>query len=478
MLERLIGWLEGFTEAGKALNSKNATKLRQIHDHSATMLEMACAPSKMHEAWRSFGEHSQAVQDAIRAMLGSEHGCWIQDMWDDHCVYGVYDYGEYGSRRNALYEVTFAVDVDGKVSLGMPTAVRPVTTYEPVPESLSESEDLPPAAVDLTGDCIPLIEKAVKDDGTIPIKIIAPGWGSSGYYAESVLQRDIPGAFPIGTKMYWNHPTLTEATERPERDLDFLAAKTVSTPAWRADGPAGPGMYADAKVYEGYARKVADLAPDIGLSIIAAGYAKQGEAEGRSGPIIEKIVRGESIDFVTTPGAGGKILTQFAEAARRPAVVQETRNMPTLEELQTRIDALEAQNAQLREAADSRTAEAARLREGQMLARTRELVSATLAANEELLPVTRDRLFEAQIKQPPLKDGALDEAKLIERVQDAARHELAYLASAGGSGRIVGMGGSAPRALTEAEVQQALAATFKQIGISESGAAIAARGRQ
>lgn len=77
-----------------------------------------------------------------------------------------------------------------------------------------------------------------------------------------------------------------------------------------------------------------------------------------------------------------------------------------------------------------------------------------------------------------MKDGALNEAALIERVQDAARVEKAYLASASGSGRIVGMGGAARKELTEADVQQELASVFSTIGLSESGAALAARGRR
>lgn len=479
MFEQLLAWLAGFTEAGRALNAKNTSKLQQIHDHAATMLEMGCAPGKMQEAWRSFGENSDAVRNAIAELLGDGCGCYIRDMWDDKAVYACY------GRTEGTYEVSYTIDADGKVTLGTPVQVRPVTTYEPVPASLIE----PPEAAGATGpmfdeaaataiisDCVPLIEKAVASDGTIPIKIIAPGWGSSGYYSEAVLKRDIPQAFPVGTKMYWNHPTLTEATERPERDLRDLAAKTVSAPTWRADGPAGPGMYADAKVYEGYAPAVNDLAADIGLSIVAAGYATAGEADGRKGPIIEKIVRGESIDFVTTPGAGGKILTQFAEAARsRPASAGET--TMTLEELQRRIEALEADNARLREAHDARVTEAGRLRESQLIARTREIVSATLHANEDLYPVTRDRIFAEAIKNPPIVDGQLDEAALRTRTEDMARAELAYLATTTGSGRIVGMGGQPPRELTEADVEAELAGVFGRVGLSESGAKLAARGR-
>ena len=132
----------------------------------------------------------------------------------------------------------------------------------------------------------------------------------------------------------------------------------------------------------------------------------------------------------------------------------------------------------MREGYDAMALELARLKEATITARGRELVSATLTADDELLPITRDRLFEAQIKNLPLKDGALDEAALIERVQDAARVEKAYLAATTGSGRITGMGGTARQELTEADVQQELAGVFGTIGLSESGAALAARGRR
>ena len=36
------------------------------------------------------------------------------------------------------------------------------------------------------GMYMPLVEKAVRLDGTIPLKIIQPGWGSSGYYPKEV----------------------------------------------------------------------------------------------------------------------------------------------------------------------------------------------------------------------------------------------------------------------------------------------------
>lgn len=161
----------------------------------------------------------------------------------------------------------------------------------------------------------PLAERAVRRDGTIGLKLIEPGWGASGYYSKEVLERDVPKAFPAGTHMYWNHPTLSEQQERPERDLRDLSAVLVSDPHWQESGPSGPGMYADAAVFAGYRETIDDIAEHIGVSIMGSGVTSRGEIEGKSGVVVEEIVTGHSVDFVTKPGAGGKIVSIF-EGAR------------------------------------------------------------------------------------------------------------------------------------------------------------------
>lgn len=161
----------------------------------------------------------------------------------------------------------------------------------------------------------PLIEKALRRDGTVGLRLIGPGWGSSGFYPVETLRRDGPLTFKAGTKMYWNHPTMSQESERPEGDLRDLAAVLVSDARWEEAGQAGPGLYADAKVFGDYARAVEELAPHIGVSIRASGRAMSGEAEGRQGSIINAITAARSVDFVTEPGAGGRVVEMF-EAAR------------------------------------------------------------------------------------------------------------------------------------------------------------------
>lgn len=323
----------------------------------------------------------------------------------------------------------------------------------------------------LAGDFIPLVEKAVRRDGTIAVKMIQPGWGSSGYYSREVLERDVPKVFPKGTHMYWNHPTLSEQSERPERDLRDLAAVTVSEPRFQEDGPAGPGVYADAKVFAGYGDAINEIAEHIGVSIFGKGVAKNGVAEGREGRIVEKITDGSSVDFVTRPGAGGAVVSVFESApgAARLSEPEQTPQAEMSESAQDNETALEniveARNMdevqELRESLataqqtiQEQAGQLARLQEQLVLRDARDFV-ATRLAETELPDVTRQRLVRQLAANPPVADGALNEAMLAESVTaavEAAEAEVAAIA--GMTGQIRGQGGQPAQAtptLEEAE---------------------------
>jgi|688.fasta_scaffold162601_3 hypothetical protein len=136
-------------------------------------------------------------------------------------------------------------------------------------------------------------------------KVIESGWGSSGYYGASMLAEFGPKVFKAGTKVFMNHPSASEASDRPERDVHQLAGKLVSDAVFRESG-----LYAEIEFYSHYAPIIEEMADDVGLSIHALGNAVEGEAEGRQGPIIESLVEDPftSVDVVTVAGAGGKFV--------------------------------------------------------------------------------------------------------------------------------------------------------------------------
>ena len=341
------------------------------------------------------------------------------------------------------------------------TIAMPAEAVEKLKDALSAIEAEPPAepasaptaeSAEITGDCIALSEKALADDGTFPVKVIQPGWGSSGYYSEGLLKRDIPKVFPAGTHMYWNHQTPSEESQRPEGDLRNLAAVLVETPGWQEHGIYGPGMYARGKAFGEYRKAIEELAPHIGVSIRAMGSAVKGEAEGRKGRIISELSAGRSVDFVTKPGAGGRVLELFesARSGASPTPPQEAKSMDELQEAQARIATAEAtiterdaKIAEQSEALAARDAEIAALREKELLARACEIADGKLA--EAKLPdVTKARLRAGLTGNPPISEGALDEAAYEAAIKAAVDEATAEVAAIRGSGvRGVGPGQAA-----------------------------------
>ncbi|MFZ5856775.1 MAG: hypothetical protein ACOYZ6_08090 [Chloroflexota bacterium] len=354
--------------------------------------------------------------------------------------------------------------------------------------AVSESEDTDDDGIDLSesgnGMFVPLIEKAVRRDGTIPIKIIQPGWGSSGFYPADVLERDGPRVFTKGTKMFWDHQTPTEEAERPEGSLNNLAAELVTDARYQANGPAGAGLYADAKVFEAYQKSVEDLAPHIGVSIRASGRAQQGSAEGREGPIITELIARKSVDFVTAPGAGGQIISMF-EAARSNLAVQKATSgdVDSYPMKEARMDEKDLQKLQesittLQTTLGTVTDENARMKEALALRDAKDMVREALSAST-MPDVTKTRLIESLSANPPMKDGSLDSETLKTRIEEAVKAEVKYLEQVVGVGKIHGLGESAAEDedLDEAKVQGELEGAFADLGLSEAGVKIAVKGR-
>lgn len=346
----------------------------------------------------------------------------------------------------------------------------------------SDDGDVETAEAAIGNEYVPLVE-ALRRDGTVALKLIRPGWGSSGYYPAEVLERDGPVVFPAGLKLFWNHPTLTEESERPEGDLRSLAGELVSGARWDANGASGPGLYADAKVFKPYQEAVNELAPHIGVSIRAQGRAMAGEADGRQGRIVQQLISARSVDFVTEPGAGGQIISMF-EAARPTSIERrdsgstDNGELPfqednRMEELQTQLTEAQRQIEAL-QVANARLAEALVLRDARSLA-------AEVLAEATLPDVTRRRLLGQVASNPPVgEDGQLDALALRTRVQEAVNAETQYLAEAAGygAGRIQGLGGAQSGGqVDEAAVQARMAEAFRSLGLSEAGAQAAVNGR-
>jgi len=155
--------------------------------------------------------------------------------------------------------------------------------------------------------------------GRLQVGLITPGWGSSGYYSDKVLENAATAkVFPAGTQMFLDHETESEKYDRPERSVRDLAAVLTEDAVWD-----GTQLVGEAQVFGPFVDMLTDedFAKAIGLSIRAYADGTIGEAEGRKGRIITELVEAVSVDFVTKAGRGGQIL-QVLESARPAQVVE------------------------------------------------------------------------------------------------------------------------------------------------------------
>lgn len=150
------------------------------------------------------------------------------------------------------------------------------------------------------------------ESGLLEVEFITPGWGSSGYYSRQVLEAAAP-LFEAGTHMYFDHPSTTERQDRPERSVRDLAAVITESAIDKTTG----AITGRVKPLAAYKDLLTDetFAKNVGLSIRgSATDVVVGEAEGRTGPIIEGLAAIDSVDFVTRAGRGGRVLSVLESA--------------------------------------------------------------------------------------------------------------------------------------------------------------------
>lgn len=157
------------------------------------------------------------------------------------------------------------------------------------------------------------------------ITLITPGWGSSGYYSPAVLEQAAADrVFPRRTQQHIDHD--------PDGGVGSVANLAAALnedarwePNWVDPETGNKGrLVAESRVFSHKREMLSEIKDVIGASIAAAAEVSMGEAEGRQGRIIERLLPGPTnrVDFVTVPGRGGRI-SEVLEAAK----VQEARNV-------------------------------------------------------------------------------------------------------------------------------------------------------
>ncbi|MBE7701260.1 hypothetical protein H9623_13245 [Oerskovia sp. Sa1BUA8] len=168
----------------------------------------------------------------------------------------------------------------------------------------------------------PFAQAATPADGPgrLLIRIISAGRGSSGVYpAETLKAAAEAKVFKAGTHMRIDHQTDQERYDRPEGSVWDTAAVLTEDAWW---DQATESLVSEARVYSRFRTMLAEMAPDIGVSIRASAEVEAGDWDGEPARIITRLVEANTVDFVTRAGRGGHII-EVLEAAR----VEEARNV-------------------------------------------------------------------------------------------------------------------------------------------------------
>lgn len=262
-------------------------------------------------------------------------------------------------------------------------------------------------------------------EGIYRVRIIESNvQGSSGFYTSEMLEAYGPAAFPAKTLSHVDHPSLTEREDRPERSVLTLGGYTVSDPIVESDG-----LYVD-MFFAGKAREIVEnFGSVIGLSIRAQGDVEESERDGVTIREVKAIHPSplNSIDLVTIPGAGGKVISALQESIKVTEDPSAERKATPME-----IEELAGQVKELKEAFATLASSLAPIIESLKPAEETEVdvveaVKVAYKAAADLPEALRDEVIEAVQADPKVDVTALVEQKrtLVESIRDGFVEEAA-----------------------------------------------------
>lgn len=265
---------------------------------------------------------------------------------------------------------------------------------------------------------------AASAEGVYRVRIIESNvQGSSGYYSSEMLEAYGPAAFPAQTLSHVDHPTLEEQDNRPERSVLTLGGYTVSDPIIESDG-----LYVD-MFFAGKAREIVEnFGNVIGLSIRASGDVEEAERDGETIREVKAIHPSplNSIDLVTVPGAGGKVISALEESMK----VSGTNSADLGKVSPMEIEELAGEVKELKEAFAAFASSVQPIIESLKPVEDAEVdvVEAVIAANKaaaDLPESLRDEVIEAVKADPKVDVAALIEQKkgLVDSIRESFQIE-------------------------------------------------------
>lgn len=394
---------------------------------------------KLHEATVSLSQTDicRTLSAALSDLFEDDY-CYVLDVFETE---GQVVYYQGGATRKAPYTIatgtgkrTATINVDKAVN------VLPRTVYDKVAtESAGASAD----GVKLTEAASFTEEIRLKEATTTDyaVKLIAPGRGSSAYYPADVLERDGPKIFTSGTHMYWNHATAQQESQRPEGDLNELAAVLTSNAYYDGAGKEGAGLYARAKVFADYAEKVQEKAKYTGLSIRARGTMSEAKAPDGKPGMLARFTAAESVDFVTKAGAGGKVLTESGIVGEGIASELNLHQHREASEMDA-AEVTKLVEAGVKLAVAPLLAENKKLSERLTITAEAPAVIAEYFTSVRVSPAIMERVTRRAMEAADryMVEGKLDAAKFKTFIEAETKDEAAFIERATGGRVVIGMG--------------------------------------
>lgn len=272
------------------------------------------------------------------------------------------------------------------------------------------------------------LQEADAKAATAKVTLIRAGKGSSGFYTEAALKQAVKDGLFENTQMFLNHQTKEERLARPEGDVTKLVGKLSGIKFVESDGKNPARIVGTAKVYPEFSPFIASRKDDIGLSV-RVGAENSGKVQ-EGVPLVEKMVYGLSVDYVTKAGAGGKIEELYESFKGNSGKQTDSGNSPQGDVSMT--DEEKGLLKALQESVAGLTAKLDRVTEQNVSLQASILVDESLATSG-LSARGKARVKSVVLANVPVTaaGGNIDTAKLQEAVKAAVTEEKAYLQESG-----------------------------------------------
>jgi hypothetical protein len=363
-------------------------------------------------------------------------------------------------------------DADGRITLGEMSKVDMTFIEEAATKENRRLESLAKPNTEIgEGEFARLAEKETNDEKKELVAVLieaGKNFNKRRYYPKDTIRE----AAPLfgGLKMFMDHPTAKEDQEKPERSVKGWVATIVES--WYEDGKAmGRIRVHDDEFWKLLKDPV--YREHIGISINAFGRSYVKTIDGERMEVVEKITNPASVDWVTEPGARGRV-AYLLESMRKEG---ETKMLNTITVAQLResrkdlVDAIEADirtrltgesEAKIKEAVDKAVEKAVK--------ETREKIVRQNTRSKKFAEAISASKLPAKSQEKVAREGAAivesdcTDEEFGKKIEESIKAELEYVKGLGVGVKV----GTGEGAQEEKSVRETATADLsKRLGFAE-----------